>query len=167
MQKDRASYFSQCKISTCYHRFVDLITIYPLRHSDSFYLLLVLFLFDWWLNRWEIAEEVLMDCTTYICYISLMAKCMCTDYQAECFCCVLIQWFKSARIVSWFHVETYMCVLGLWFANTAVAKIVIRHCYYRLVYHFHHVWVTFYAWTNRLTHLSTCNLPCSLCRCYC
>ena len=54
-------FFSQCRISTHYHRFVVLIKIYPLHHSESFYPSLLLLLFDWWMKRWEITKEVSMN----------------------------------------------------------------------------------------------------------
>ena len=83
----------------------------------------------------------------------------------------------------WFHVETYMHVLGMWFANTAGAKIIIKwvrpyigrsdRLVDQIVYRFILYWfisqttkyVTFYAWINRFTHLSTCNLPIQLLLC--
>ena len=52
------------------------IKIYPLRHGEYFHHSLLPFLFDSWLKRWEIAEEVSMDCTAYTYYVTLMAKCM-------------------------------------------------------------------------------------------
>ena len=47
----------------------------------------------------------------------------------------------------WFHVDTYMCVFGLWFADTPATKILAHDDTSQIA-----KYVTFYAWTNRLTH---------------
>ena len=50
----------------------------PLHHDESIHPSLLSFLFDWWMKRWEIAEDVLINCTAYTYYVTLMAKWMCT-----------------------------------------------------------------------------------------
>ena len=57
-----------------YHRSVVQIKIYPLRHGESFHPSLLAFLFDWWTKRWEIAEEVSMNCMAFTYYITLISK---------------------------------------------------------------------------------------------
>ena len=52
--EDRANFFSQCWISKWYHRSIVTIKIFPLDF---------LFLFDWWMKRWEITKEVSMNCS--------------------------------------------------------------------------------------------------------
>ena len=46
-------------------RSVVLIKIYPLRHGESFHPLLLLFLFDWLLKRWEITKVMLINCNSF------------------------------------------------------------------------------------------------------
>ena len=61
--------------------------------------------------------------------------------------------------------DLYMHALGLWFGNTAAAKSSSSNHNNRLVDHFHHVLIYVYAWTNRLTCFSSCNLPIHLLLC--
>ena len=51
-----------------------MIKIYSLRHGESFHPSLLAFFFDWWTKWWEVAEEVLMNCTAFTYYVTLMAK---------------------------------------------------------------------------------------------
>ena len=72
----------------------------------------------------------------------------------------------------WFHVETHIRVLKLWFVLLVqlLLKLLLSVYNDRLVDHFNIYlfsswttkYVTFYAWTNRLPHCSTCNLPIQL-----
>ena len=119
--------FSQHKISTHKHRSVVPIKIHPLHHDESFHPSLLPFLFDWWTKRWEIAEEVLMNCMAYTHYVTLMAKCMCAwlHHPLKLLLSKLLPCIDSSQ-PGWFHAETYMCILRLWFAYTAGAKIAIK-----------------------------------------
>ena len=65
-----ASFFSQCRISMCYHGSV--VTFIHCTTVNHFILHLLPFLFDWLMKRWEIVKEVLTNCngfTTYTYYI--------------------------------------------------------------------------------------------------
>ena len=59
---------------------------------------------------------------------------------------------------------TYVCVLGLWFANTAAAKS-LSSTHMMIDWQIITKYVTFYAWTNRFRHFSTCSLPIQLLLC--
>ena len=104
----------------------------PLRLSIApwwvFHHSLLPFLFDWWMKRWEITEEVLINCTGYI-YVTLMAKCTCAWLHH------LLKLLPSSMFLpctdssqpGWFNVETYVSVLRLVICQyTAAARIVIK-----------------------------------------
>ena len=109
----------------------------------------------------------------YNYYVTLMAKCMCAwlHHPLKLLPSSFLPCVDSGQ-PEWFYAETYM---GLWFANTAcaAAKIdielsttidwkIISSCTNSL----HKLRnINFYAWTNRLTHYSTCNLPIQLLLC--
>ena len=87
---------------------VVLIKLYPLCYGESFHPSLLPFLFDWWMRRWEIAEEVLMNCTPYTYYVKLMTKCTCAWLHH------LLRLLLSSSLLctdssqpGWFQVETY------------------------------------------------------------
>ena len=53
----------------------------------------------------------------YVCLITLSIKII---NKCNVFPCT------DSSQLEWFHAETFMHVLGLWFSNTAAAKIVIK-----------------------------------------
>ena len=107
---------------------IDLLKIYPLCHGDSFHPSLLLFLFDWWTKRWEIAKEMSMNYMACTYYVMLMAKGTCTWLHHP------LKLLPSAMFLpciysnepGWFHIETYMRALRLWSANTSAATVVIK-----------------------------------------
>ena len=114
-----------------YCRSLDPIKIYPLRHSESFYLSLLLFFFNWWTKRWEITNEVLMNYNSLylLChangqmYMYMIASSIKIINKCNVFLPCTENRFKLTRMVScWDH----MHVLGLWFVNTATAKIITK-----------------------------------------
>ena len=108
----------------------------PLCHGESFHPSLLPFLFDWWAKRWEITEEMQINCTAYTYYVMLMVKCMCTwlHHPLKLLLSVVLACINLNQ-PGWFHVETYMHVFGLWFTIIAATKIVIKHI--QLVFFFY------------------------------
>ena len=104
------------------------------------------------MKSWEISEEVLMNCTAYTYYIMLMAKCTCTwlHLPLQLLPNVLLLCFDSNK-PGWFHVETSMHFLGLWFVNTAAAKIAIKWIQWWIGRSFHHVPI-------HITNYEICNI---------
>ena len=156
------------------HRSVVPIKIYPLSHDESLHPCLLAFLFDWWMKRWETAEEVSMNCTSFTYYVMLIngqthmcliAPCIkiITEHTA------VIYRFKSARMVSvklrliWVFLGCDMpiqLVLSSDYGDWKIASSCTdsRH---RLAMKY----VTFHAWSNRFTRFSTCTLSIQLLLC--
>ena len=111
---------------------------------------------SFWLvsEKWEITEEVLRNCTAYAYYIMLMAKCTCAwlHHLLKLLLIALFPCTNSSQ-PGWFHVETYLRVLGLWFLNTAVAKIAIKQVQWKAGRSFHHVMIHL---TNYTMHNFLC-----------
>ena len=101
--------------------------IHPLHHDKFFHPSLLPFLFDWWIKRWEITEEVSLNCMAYAYYDTLMTKYTCTwlHHPLKLLPSTYLLCTDSSQ-PGLFHVETYMRILGLWFANTIAAKITIK-----------------------------------------
>ena len=120
-------------------------------------------LFGWWMKRWEIATEVSMNYTAYTYYIMLMAKCR---YISLCHPLKLLPSVFCRVPIQVSQVETYICMLlGCDLAIQLLLTSSSSNYDDRLVDHFHHVLIYIYAWTNRLTCFSTCNLPMQLLLC--
>ena len=145
-----------------YYRSIDPITIYPLCHSESFYPSLLLFLFDWWMKRWEIAEEMSMNCMAYTYYVILMAKCTCTwlHHPLKLLTSTMFLPCTDSSKPGWFHVKSHMCILGCNLPIQLLLKSLSNAYKDRLVDRFHHVqihvtnyWIcNILCLKNRLTH---------------
>ena len=140
-------------------------------YGESFHSSLLAFLFVWWTKRWEIAEEMLIECTAFTYYVTLMAKCMCTwlHHPLKLLPSTFLPCTDSIQ-PGWFNVETYMRVLELWFANTAAAEIVIKYIGWYIgrslssCADLHHKLQHFMLEQIEL-HFSPCNLPMQLLLC--
>ena len=109
------------------------------------------------MKRWEIAEEMSMNCTAYAYYVTLMAKCTCAwlhhSYKVCC-CHVLIQTSQDGfmlRLICKF----LGCDLPIHLLlNSLSSKYDDRLEDHFIMYGFTSQttkYVTFYAWTIRLT----------------
>ena len=107
-------------------------------------------------------EEVSMNCTAYTYYITLIAKCMCIwlSHLLKLLPSMLLPCTDSSQ-PGWFHGETYMRVLGLVEYDDRLEDCFIMYWFKSR----NTKYVTFYAWTNRLTYFSTCNPPIQLLLC--
>ena len=138
-----------------------------MRPGESFHPSLLAFLFDWWMKRWKITEEVLINCTAFIYYVTLWPNARMLDwiirknYYQTRYCRVPIRVSQDGFMLR------FICMfLG---CDMPVQLVLSSEYddYDRLEDRFIMYWftsqttkyVTFYAWTNRLTHFSTCNLP--------
>ena len=88
--------------------------------GESFHPSLLAFLFDWWTKRWEIAEDVSMNCTAFTYYVTLIAKRTWLYHPLKLLLSTLLSCTDSSQ-PGWFYVETYTCFVGLWYVNTAGA----------------------------------------------
>ena len=119
---------------------------------SSFILPCFPFFFDWWMIRWEITEEVLMNCTYYV---TLMAKYTCPWLHhllklltSAMFCCGPIQVNQDG-----FMLRLLCFSLGCDLPIQLLLKsLSSMHEDIWLVYHFHHVLihVTNYEIRNNL-----------------
>ena len=119
---------------------------------------------DWWIKKWEIAEEVSMNCTAYTYYITLMAKCTCTwlyrPLKLLLSTFFALYRFKLARMTSccdlyacsWAVIWQCSCCYNRYQASTTIVwKIVSAGSYWYWFTLQTTQFVTFYAWTNRFT----------------
>ena len=142
-----------------------------MRHGESFHPSLFSFLFDWWMKRWEIAEELSMNCTAFIYYIMLMAKRTCA-WLHHLLKLLLSTWLSciDSSQPGWFQScwDLYACSWAVicpynwcYQASTTIG----RSFHHVLIHRLATKYITFYAWTNRLTHFSACDLPIQLLLC--
>ena len=121
--------------------------------------------FSFSLTNQQRGEKSLKGCwwiiiTAYIYPITLMAKYTCTwlHHPLKLLVHTMFLPCTNSNQAGWLHVETHRCVLGLWFANTATAKIIRSRGYDDRSFSpctescvIKNEYVTFYAWTNWLT----------------
>ena len=128
-------FFSQQRILTCYHISVVPIKIYPLQHGKFFHPSLLIFLFDWLMERWYITVGLLINCNGFylLCHtnkkmhvnMSINAPAV-KNIQAQNDV-IAISWFKSQITNHGDFMFKLLHVLGLLFSNIATVKIIIKH----------------------------------------
>ena len=96
----------------------------------SFYCSLLLFLFDCWTKRWQIAKQVSMNCNGLylLCHAHSQMHVYCTwlHNPLKLLTSVILLLCTDSSQPGWFHVETCIHVLGSWFSNIAAAKTIIK-----------------------------------------
>ena len=133
-----------------YNRSVAPFKFYPMHHSESFHPLLLPFLTDWLMKRWEIVKDVLINCKGFHLLHHKNGRWMWTWLW------YLLKLLTSAKLLlcidsSYTHTDfmcKLACVLGLLFGNTATDKIDIKMTILILIVKtFHHT--QFKSWTTQ------------------